>query len=66
MGGGPRSAVLMGAGALLAAAAIGTAPGVIGRLFGNLVSYRDGVGFGRRSFPLESDSGNSMRMKLVL
>jgi hypothetical protein len=56
----------MGAGALLAAAAIGTAPGVIGRLFGNLVSYRDGVGFGRRSFPLESDLGNSMRMKLVL
>ena len=37
-GGGPGSAVLMGADARLAAAAIGTAPGGISRLFGNLVS----------------------------
>ena len=33
-GGGPGSAVLMGAGARLAAAAIGTAPGGISRLSG--------------------------------
>ena len=37
-GDGLGSAVLMGAGALLAAAAIGTAPGGISRLFGTLVS----------------------------
>ncbi len=37
-GDAPGSAVLMAAGALLAAAAIGTAPGGISRLFGTLVS----------------------------
>jgi hypothetical protein len=36
-GGGPGSAVLTGAGALLAAAVIGTAPGGISRLFSTLV-----------------------------
>ena len=71
-GGALGSAVLMGAGALLAAAGIGTAPGGISRLFGNLVSRCKAEGlpiataFGRRRLPLESDLGNSIWMKLVL
>lgn len=72
-GGGPGSAVPMGAGARLAAAAIGTAPGDISRLFSNLVSRckAEGLPIATASasagrFPLESALGNSMRMKLVL
>ena len=62
-GGGPGSAVLTGAGARLAAAAIGTAPGGISRLFGNLVSRCKAEGLPIAT--ASASAGTSFRLKAL-